>query len=133
MEPISFLWLLVGLTAAAAGTQWLICARRGKRLGRLARQWGMTFVPVDRFRLAARIGPLLPSQGGQKVAASDVMYQTAGGRRRYLFTLDITEETAAAQRTRRCAAAAEEEIASPGEKEKPLVVRMAGEGSMMEQ
>jgi len=129
MEPLTFLWVLLGITALATGAQAWSCARRATVMRRVAKGWGMTYVHCDRFRLAARIAPLLTPSGGENVTVSDVMYQTINGRRRYLFTVDFAEGQAASQRTRRCVAAVDEVVVGVGEKEKPIALHLGGEGA----
>jgi len=112
MEPIVFLWLTLGITAAAAAGQWALYYRRQRALRMLASLWHMHFSADDRFRLAQRVAPRLRDIGAADVRAWNLLYSADAGRRGYLFTLEYEIGTIGSQRRRRCVAMLDEPAAS---------------------
>jgi hypothetical protein len=111
MNPLVFLCLLLGITCYAVAWQRVRDVRWRRQLRELAVQWRMNYVPDDRFRLAERVRDRLSVAGAADVRAWNLMYQTEGGRRGYLFTLEYGLGTVGSQRRRKCVAALEEPIA----------------------
>jgi len=112
MNPLMFLWLTLGVTAAAAAGQVMVRSRRERALRHLAAQWGMQFVPDDRFRVAQRVSGRLPVIGAADVRVWNLMYRTDGGRRGYLFTVEYGQGAIGPQRRRRCVALMRETAAA---------------------
>ena len=67
MTPLTFLLLVLFVTLAAAGGQWLFTRARRRRLRALAARWQMHYTPGDRFRLAPRVAARLPAAGAAAV------------------------------------------------------------------
>jgi hypothetical protein len=111
MNPLLFLALLGGVTFVAAAGQWLYNAQRRARLGKLAGQWAMQYLPQDRLRLAERVSEHLPPAGAADVLARDLMYRTDGDRRSYLFTVEFSQGVIRRQRRRQCVAGFDEPAA----------------------
>lgn len=91
MTPQQFLMVSGGVTLLAVVGHWAIRLRQRRRLRALSRQLRMQYISFDRFRIAPRLGSLLPIPGCSDVEVIDVIYGNAtGGRHRYLFTVAYT-------------------------------------------
>jgi hypothetical protein len=115
VTPMQFLVFICAITAAAAAAQGIKNALRRRQMCAVARQWGMQFVPDDRFRLAERIGDRLPVVGAADLRVEDLMYQTQGGRRRYLFTVEYGVGVVHGQTRRQNVMGFEELVSGAGE------------------
>ena len=136
MFPISpgiMLAVLIALTGLAGGIESLSRARRKRELWRLAAQWGMTYTSKDRLRIGQKVAARIPVAGAADVYVLDVIYGTADGAYRYIFT---TEYTIGAVRGRhRCVRVAA--LVEPRERDgsdAPITVTLAPAGlSLVEQ
>jgi len=97
MTPLQFLLLASGVTAIAAGVNYVLRQRQLRALRELAAAWNMHFSPTDRFRLAARIVPRLPVPGAAAVRVTDLLYAIEREQYRYIF---LTEYTVGVLRTK---------------------------------
>ena len=90
ISPALMLGVLVALTGLAGFLEWLSRNRKKRALRRLAGEWGMTFSPKDRFRVAAKVEAALPVPGAADVHVLDFIYGAVDGRYRYVFTAEYT-------------------------------------------
>ena len=133
MDPIHFLFLVVALTALAAGTQWL--ARRGESAGirRLARQWQRHYSRGDQFSFADRLTERLPVPGAADVRVVDLIYGRGEGSYDYIFRAEfITGVVRAKRRVRRVVAFREHKTPTGAGEWSALVIAPA-EMSLAEQ
>ena len=90
LTPSQFLLAVLLLTSGAAIAQFLLRRRHISRLRHLAQQRHMHFSPDDRFRLTARVVPLLPVPGAAAVRVRDLLYGVEGHTQRYIFCTEYT-------------------------------------------
>ena len=90
MLPLSFLALVLALTALAVMAGAMLRLRRVRRLGRLAAQWEMSYAPRDPFHLITRVISQFPVPGAADVNLVDLIYRQEAGWYRYLLTVEYT-------------------------------------------
>ena len=90
ITPLQFLLTLLAVTAMAGVAQWMIRQRQVRRLRRLAAERKMHFSAADRFKLAARIAPLIPIPGAAAVRVADLIYGVEREHYRYVFATEYT-------------------------------------------
>jgi hypothetical protein len=100
MSPLAFLGLGIAAPLVALFAQGLIDRRHRRVLRALAAEWGLNYTPGDRFRLAPRVAPRLPTPGAAAVRVVDLLYGIEGPRYRYLFAAEYSARTVG-WRTRR--------------------------------
>lgn len=91
MTPISFLYLMLAITALAAGMQVGMRLRRKRSLRRLASDWKMHYNPGDPFHLASQAARRLPLPGAAEVRVTHLIYALKDNHYRYLFTSEFTQ------------------------------------------
>jgi len=91
IQPLTFLGMMLALTAGMAVASLLARARRAAQLSRLAQSWGMRYVGRDRFDLAPKISERFPVPGAADLAVVDLIYGLESGRHRYVFTVQYTQ------------------------------------------
>lgn len=90
ISPGIMLAVLVSLTGLAGGIESLSRRRRKRALRKLAAAWGMTYTARDRLRITPKVASRLPVPAAADVYVLDVIYGTAGGLYRYVFTTEYT-------------------------------------------
>jgi hypothetical protein len=98
MTPHTFLLLVLSITLAAAGAEWVLTRGRRRRLRALAARWQMHYTPGDRFRLAPRVAARLPAVGAAAVTVKDLIYGIEADQYRYVFSAEYTVGTVRSQR-----------------------------------
>jgi hypothetical protein len=93
MSPLAFLGLGIAAPLVAMGVHGLRDRQRRRALRALAAEWGLNYTPDDRFRLAPRVAPRLPTPGAAAVRVVDLLYGIEGARYRYLFVAEYTART----------------------------------------
>ena len=89
-NPGTCLAVLVALTVVAMIHESLARHRRRRALRALASEWGMTYSPQDRLRLASRVAERISVPGAADLDVTDVIYGSRGDVYRYIFTARYT-------------------------------------------
>jgi hypothetical protein len=90
MPPIFLLLILCGVTAAALSAARLHQQRERIALQKLAVEHRLHFSRGDQLRLTPRVAGVLPVPGAAGVLVSNVVYGSAAGVHRYVFTVEYT-------------------------------------------
>src|SRR3954447_24389250 len=101
MDPVVFLMIVAGVTAAAVLVNAIVRRVRSGKLKGLAAEWGMHYSARDRFHLADRIAPRIPCAGAADVRVIDLIYGLQRERFRYVFTAEYTEGVVRTKHRRR--------------------------------
>jgi hypothetical protein len=105
MNPMTFLFAVLGLTGVAWLVNFAIDRRRVVLLSRLASEYKLHFSRDDRFNLAGRVAERLPTPGAADVKVIDLIYGMQNDRLKYVFTAEYTQGTVRTKRRVRRVAA----------------------------
>src|SRR6185295_17449747 len=90
LHPEWLLLALLVLMGAAFSAHRITRSRQRRALRRLAQQRRMQYAQDDLFHLAERISPTWPIQECADFSVHDVLYGSAAGLHRYVFTVHFT-------------------------------------------